>query len=170
MTADIRNLSKEIAAATALKEQLRDIVGEDDTQLLADMIEGETGLLETIDAILGQIGNDASLIEGIELFEAKQSARKERLKKRTALMKAMLVNALDIIGQRKFERPIATVSLKSVAPKLVVTDEVLIPSKYFVPVDPSLDRKALADDLKDKQTIPGAELDNGGITIQIRFG
>jgi hypothetical protein len=170
--AAIYDISKEIAAASALKEQLRDVLGdsEDDTRLLADMIEGETGLLETIDAILAQIGNDQSLVEGIELFEAKQASRKDRLKKRSNILRAMLVNALEIIGQRKFERPIATLTLKSTAPKLIVTDEALIPAKYFVPVDPSLNKKAIIDDLKDKQIIPGAELDNGGVTVQIRFG
>lgn len=165
-------MSKEIAAASALKEQLRGILSaaETDTVILADMIEGETDLFETMDAMLAQIGEDQSRIEGIEQFVSKLSARKSRIEKRSALMRAMLTNALEIVGERKFERPLATLTLKATSPKLIVTDEALIPAKYFVTSEPSLDRKAVSDDIKNKVTVPGAELDNGGATIQIRFG
>ena len=168
----IRDMSKEIAAASALKEQLRSVLAdaETDTILLTDMIEGETNLFETIDAILAQIGGDQAHIEGIEQFESKLSARKARIEKRVALMRAMLTNALEIVGERKFEQPLATLTLKAVAPKLVVTDEALIPAKYFVTSEPSLNKKAVADDIKSNITVPGAELDNGGATVQIRFG
>lgn len=167
-----RDLSKEIAAASALKEQLRGVLGDEetDTQLLADMIEGETDLLETIDAVLAQIGDDQSRLDGIERFASKLAARASRIEKRTVLLRAMLLNALEIIGERRFERPIATLTLKAAAPKLVVKDEALIPSKYFVIAEPVLDKKAVADDIKNNQVIPGAELDNGGVTVQIRFG
>lgn len=196
-----RDLEKENAAAAALKDQLKAILGEAETDvaILSDMIEGETDLFEAIDAVLAQIAMDYANIEGIGQVAEKLAARSERLGKRTELMRTMLLNSLDIIGQKKVERPLATVTAKDVAPKLVITNEADVPSKWWKPSDPTLDRKALTDALKtrdnalealeaEKETIgeeaykaklaaileqhpliPGAELGNGSATVQIRF-
>jgi hypothetical protein len=118
----------------------------------------------------------------------------------------MLTNTLDMIEQKKLERPLATVTLKAVAPKLNLVDEAAVPSPYWRQPEPELDRKALTDALKQRATcslksmpleaeadktglarrshrkarldallaacppIPGAELTNGSVTVQIRFG
>lgn len=203
-----RDMAKEMAAAAALKEQLKAILGDtdDDAATLRDTIEGETDLLETVDAVLGQIGQDIARCEGIDKFKTTLEARAHRLKNRVETMRTMLTNTLDIIEQKKLERPLATVTLKAVAPKLNLVDEAAVPSAYWRKPDPELDRKALTDALKqradvldqidaaDKQAektgipvdestkarlkalleacppIPGAELTNGSVTVQIRFG
>lgn len=204
--APARNLANDMAAAQVLKSQLQDAFGEDvDQPLIRDMIEGETGLFEAIDAVLAQIGADMAGIDGIKAFEATLSARKDRLLRRVESLRTMLVTALDMIGERRFERPLATLTLKDVPPKLVVTDEAAIPSEFWKPQDPVLDRKGLGDALKASQRtleaklaelaerhaageiadsdlpnlrgqiashfppIPGAELGNGSVTVQIRF-
>lgn len=199
-----RDLAKEMAAAAALKEQLKHILGEGqyetDVVTLQDTIEGETELFETIDAVLEQLGQDIASQEALAKYETSIAARKERLKKREQAMRTMLANALDILEQKRFERPLATITRKDVAPKLVVADEAAIPSAWWKTPEPVLDRKALTDELKargealdaleaeyrqrDVDTeykeklaavlaahppIPGAELGNGGSTVQVRF-
>lgn len=199
------NLAREMEAAEILKSHLRTVLGEqetaqdEDSQLLLDMIEGETGLLETIDVVLGQIGQDKSNIEGIEKFEGSLKARKDRMERRVEMMRAMLVNTLEILEQRRFERPIATLTLKDVPAKLQIVNEVDIPSLWWKQGDPSLDKRALGDALKERQRaidelresrkamsedvfaqklaaieityppIPGAELGASGVTVQIRY-
>lgn len=198
-----RDLEKELAAAATLKEQLRSIVGdaEMDAATIRDTVEGETNLFETIDAIVGQIGEDAARIEGIDKFATTLEARKHRLSNRIETMRALLTNAMDILEVRKFERPIATITLKDLPRKVKITDEAQVPSRFYVQPDPVLSKKDLGDALKAKAkamdaldaefksssmteeelldrvrqinavhpAILGAELDNGGVTVSIRF-
>lgn len=199
------DLAREMEAAEILKSHLRTVLGEqetaqdEDSQLLLNMIEGETGLLETIDVVLGQIGQDKANIEGIEKFEGSLKARKDRMERRVEMMRSMLVNTLEILEQRRFERPIATLTLKDVPAKLQIISEVDIPSRWWKQGDPSLDKRALGDALKERQRaidelrearkamsedtfaqklaaieaayppIPGVELGASGATVQIRF-
>jgi hypothetical protein len=203
----VRDMAKELAAVEALKFQLTEIFGdaESDAELLRDAIEGETQLIETIDAMLRQIGADEAHIDGIAIEQKRIAARKSRLDKRAETMRAMLASALEILGERKFDRPLGVITLKPTAPKLVVTDEAAIPSQFWTTPAPTLARKDLADALKaNSETlqgklgeiaeavasgaidagqgelntekllaafpgIPGAELDGGGVTVQIRF-
>jgi len=201
-----RNLEKDLAAAEILKAQLKDMYGEEtDIDLVKDMIEGETGLFEAVDGVLQQIGVDLAGAEAIAEFTKKLGARKKRLENRVETMRTMLLNAMDVLGETKFERPIATLTVKPVPPSLTVSDEAAVPTVYWSQPDPVLDRKKLTDALKlmrdtlaekldelsaklasgemdqasfdemrERLTaafppIPGAELGNGGTTIQIRF-
>lgn len=202
-----RNLEKELAAAEALKFQLGEIFGEGetDTELLRDAIEGQTELLETVDVVLRQIAADQSHIEGIAAHQKTVAGRKSRLEKRVETMRAMLASALEIMEERKLERPLAVLPLKAIAPAVVVTDEAAIPARFWETPEPKLAKAKLADELKDHAqtlagklaeiaealasgaidadqaeqnreavtaafpTIPGAELDGGGATVQIRF-
>jgi hypothetical protein len=202
-----RNLAREMEAATILKDQLKTIFGEQkedtisDSVLLLDMIEGETNLLETLDIVLRQIGLDQTNVAGIEQFEKALRARNDRVERRVETLRTMLVNALEILDQKRFERPLAALTLKAVPAKLQVTDEAAIPSQWWKPSDPTLDRKGLGEMLKGRQhqldelnelkkseaiteeqyqaklaiieaaypPIPGAELGNGGVTVQIKF-
>lgn len=202
-SAPARDLERENAAAHALKDQLKAILGEQgtDAATLRDMIEGETGLFETIDAVMAQIAEDAAHVAGIEKFQAMLAARKERLEKRAELMRTMLLNSLDILGEKRLRRALGTLSVRNVAPKLVVTNEADIPSCWWRPSDPVLDRKGLTDALKARAhaiedlnaeheagqvagdayqqhreaidlqhpSVPGAELGNGSVSLQIWF-
>lgn len=202
-----RDMQKELAAAEALKFQLSEIFGEGetDTALLKDAIEGETQLLETVDVVLRQIAADETHIEGIKLHQKAVAGRKSRLEKRSETLRTMLASALEIMDERKLERPLAVLTLKGVAAKLVITDEAAIPSRFWKTPEPELARSELAAELRAHQetlsgklaeisealasgaidadqaeqnreavvaafpSIPGAELDGGGSTVQIRF-
>ena len=120
-------------------------------------------------------------------------------------MRTMLASALEIVEEKRFERPLATITLKPTARKVLITDEAAIPAQFWKTPDPTLSKKDLADALKDYEetlqgkldeikaaveagvisaeqakehaervraafpTIPGAELDGGGTTVQIKF-
>lgn len=200
-----RDLQKELAAAGALKHQLGEAFEDDhDLQLLRDMIEGETDLDAAIDAVLAQMALDIANVAGIEKFETTLSARKKRLKDRYDAMQTMLLNALDIVELPRAERPLALIYTRPKPFKVVVTDESLIPTKYFRQPDPELSKADLGEALKlhreamvrlselslqrDKgeidaaafesasaalmaefPAVPGAELDNGGTTLVVKW-
>jgi DNA repair exonuclease SbcCD ATPase subunit len=199
-----RKLEFELEAAKTLKEQLRDILGNSqdlDAQTLKDTIEGETNLLEVVEAVVKQVGEDEARVEGIKEYSRALSARCTRLTNRADTLRSMLTNVLDLLGEKKLELPIATVTLKAVAPKLNVYDEPAVPSQFWRIPEPVLAKKDLTEALKARKAaldeiakrleaneidadmaphlravaeaqfpeIPGAELDNGSVTTQIRF-
>lgn len=197
-----RDMQKDLAAAAALKTHLRDILGDGlDTLTLRDAVEGETGLFDTVDAVIAQIAEDEARVEGIDAFAAKMAARKQRLANRAEHMRTLLLNTLDMLEEKRMERPLATVTLKQTAPKLAVIDESKVPVRFWKTPDPVLSKQDLGDALKarkaafdalsaDRQAgkiddaqytelaakadadfplIPGAELDNGSASVQIRF-
>lgn len=195
-----RDLEKELAAAGALKHQLREAFG-DDPELFRDMIEGETDLYGVFDQALEQMARDTSNILGIEKFQTTEAARKKRLEDRRDTMEAMLLNALDIVELPRVERPLALIYTKRKPPKLVVINEADIPAAYYKQPDPELSKADLTAALKDRRDtleqqiaelkatlvagperdeamarllaafppIPGAELDNGGTSIVVKW-
>src|SRR5258707_10010973 len=117
-----RDLEKELAAAEALKFQLTSIYGEGepDTVLLKDMVEGETNLFETIDRILLQITLDEANLVGLDKSKSTMEGRKKRIEGRVDTIRTMLASALEILEQKRFERPLATITLKPTPRKVMV--------------------------------------------------
>jgi len=161
-------LHEETNAAQVLKENLRDLIGEDDV-LLRDMIEGETGLLEAIDATVKQIGFDEALVKGLSDHINELRNRKQRILDRIQGMRSALLAAMSMAEIKKRETPAGTIARKAIPPSVQLTDEAAIPSEFWKPQDPKLDKAALEKALKEKREIPGAVLTNGGETIQVRF-
>jgi len=156
-----RDLEKEMAAAEALKFQLTSIYGEGepDTILLKDMVEGETNLLETIDRILLQIAADEANLIGLDKAKSTMEIRKKRLEGRVETMRTMLASALEILEEKRFERPLATITLKPTPPKVLVTDEAAIPAQFWKTGEPKLSKKDLAEALKDREETLQQKLD-----------
>jgi hypothetical protein len=101
---------------------------------------------------------------------------------------------MAITDMLKLRRPAATLTLRKLPPDVVVTTEADIPSEFFVPQPPpppKLDKAALRDALQRREkrvemaasleddderakalaavpAIPGAVLNNGSFSLQIR--
>ena len=172
-----RDLEKDIGAAKVLKAHLVEILGEDDAdaETVRDAIEGETDLFETICAVVGQIGEDEAAAQGIKAYVGKLEGRKSRLEKRGELLRAALMNALDLLGQPehrakaadivaamaaramaaltngKLDAAIATITLKPTPAKLNVVDEADIPARFWKTPEPVLDKATLTSALKDNR-------------------
>jgi hypothetical protein len=76
--------------------------------------------------------------------------------------------AMSMAELAKLELPQATLSRKRTPPKAIVTSEVDLPARFYVEQNPKLDKKAVLDALKAGEKIPGAELSNGGESLQLR--
>lgn len=163
-------LHEQTKAAKVLVEQLRDLTGEDaDEELARDSIEGETDLHEAIEAAVKRLGDDLAMIEGLEAYQKRLDSRKARLKERVDTTREAIANAMELARLPKMETPLATVAQKKVPPKVIISDEADIPSDFFKPQPPKLDKKAVMDALKAKQAVAGAQLSNGGTTISVRW-
>lgn len=162
----VHDVLRQTEAARQLLSQYGDILG-DDAQAKADAVEGETDLNESLTQALARVVEIDGLEAGVESIIANAKKRLDRLQKQRELLRTAIATALEVAGVDKFETPVATVALKRVPPKVEIVDEMLIPSGFWKPQDPKLDKQAIARALKDKVEVPGAVLGNGGLTIQI---
>lgn len=160
-------LAEQTRQASALIEAMRDLVGDDD-DIIATAVEGETNLHEAIGAAMNRYVELGALIASTgELIETVKD-RQDRFKRQQTTLKEAIAVAMEGAEIKKLELPIATLSLRRVPPALTLTDEWLVPEKFWKAQDPKLDRRAVTDALKAGEIVPGAALDNGGVTLSVR--
>ena len=92
----------------------------------------------------------------------------QRFEQQRDSIRTAIATAMEAGGIKKVEHAIGTVSLKTVPPKAIITNEADIPARFWRPSDPKLDKRAVLDALKSSEAVPGAELSNGSMTIQIK--
>jgi hypothetical protein len=167
MNAPDHALFNETRAAEVLKEQIRVIAG-DDEDLLRDMLEGETHLRPLMAAVCEAVGTDEGLISGLKQAENNLAQRRARIEQRIELRRTALMTAMETANLKSFEAPTGTITLKATPPQALILDEAAVPSEYWKPQDPKLDKRAVLAALKEGAAIPGTQLSNGGTTLQIR--
>ena len=160
----VYRLNKQMEAAHALREAL----GTDDDDLLRDSIEGETDLHEMITTTVLSMDEDTILADGLKGHLDALNQRHQRVRKRIETKRAAIEQAMVIGELTSLELPTMTVSVKRRPPGLQITDEAAIPAEFWKPKDPALDKRSLLAALKDEKTVPGAQLDNGGVSLQMR--
>lgn len=171
MTTAGHDLFRETEAARVLLAQLADIIG-DDEEAKADVVEGQTSLVEAIDLAVQQLVDDMAAIKGLNDYIDRLVNRKERLQDRVANYRAALAVAMEQAGKKKIDHPAVTLSLRAVPASVTVLEESDIPPKFFkVPEMPApkLDKRAVLEELKAKKHVPGCVLSNGGVTLALRF-
>ena len=171
-------LQRQATAARALLEDMREDV-EGDEELVHDTVEGETDFFEAVKKALEEINDNMATQEGCAAMAKRNKERGDRAKRRAEKLRGLVDRAFQMAEVKSHNFNVATVTSKKIAPGLVVTDEAAIPSEYFKTPDPVLDKKKLLDAIKankDKTdddgkpiSIPGAQLSNGGMTIQIKW-
>lgn len=152
--------------AVAASSLVRELAGGDD-DLAHDLVEGETDLFEAIERALDEITECEIMQAGISDAVKKLNDRKGRAKKRADRLRGLIDQAFQMAEVKSHTFPSATITTKNVPPKLMVTDESAIPSIFFVPQPLKLDLDALKKAAVAGK-ISGAEMSNGGTTIQIR--
>jgi len=158
-------ISEQARAAFELMAALA--IDDTDEDFTHDLIEGETDFFEAVQKALDEIDECEVVQIGCAEMGKKLSDRGARSKRRAEKLRGLIDQAFQVAGVKSHKFATATISTKAVPPKLIVTDESIVPSKYFTPQPPKLDLTALKRDAKIAP-ISGAELSNGGITIQIR--
>lgn len=157
-----------IKDADVLKEQLREIAG-DDIDTLRDTLEGEIDLHGLICLAAAENLKDVTLAKAIREMEDELSARRDRIEKRISLRKTAILSAMQAAELKTIETPAGTLSRRAVPPSCLVVDEAQIPSEFWKASEPKLDKRSLLDALKAGRPISGAMLSNGGETLSSRI-
>ncbi len=139
-----------------------------DEQTLADTVEGLTDLHEILGAIIRAALADEALASGLKGRIAEMEDRLERLQDRAAKRRQIVRETMAELDLKKFTAPDFTATLRPGMVSLVVLDEASIPSIYWEPRDPKLDRTTLTADLKHGTDVAGATLSNPEPVLSVR--
>ena len=161
----VKKIGTELNRAVEIKRALAEY---DDPALILDMIEGETDLAEACCVVLEETMEDDTLLAGLEDKISELEARKSRVERSIDTRRNIILMAMEKAGLQTIKGPLATLTVREVPRKTIVTDEALIPAKFWKPSDPRLDRAALGDALKGGEQVPGAELSNTGVSLSVR--
>ena len=152
----------------ALRERIRAEDPKIDEQTLADTVEGLTDIHEILAAIIRSALEDEALGAGLKGRIAEMEGRLERLQDRAAKRRKIAKDGMIDLDIRKLNAPDFTASIRAGLPALTVIDESAVPSIYWEPRDPRLNRQEMLADLKRGAEITGATLSNPEPILSVR--
>lgn len=160
-----------------VREEVRQVVGylranfpdlEDDEQTWIDTIEGESSLLEVAAKVVDRIGEVEAMSDTLKTRIGGLMIRKGRFDTQAEALRGALVILMGEAALTKLELPEATISLRHIAPKLIVTDPEAVPDELctFTKKPKLADIRTAAE--QSGKPIPGTTLDNGRSSVTIR--
>ena len=155
-------------AYRTLRDRLRAEDSQIDDQTLADTVEGLTDLHEILTAIIRAALADQALASGLEGRIGEMQARRNRLQDRATKRRQIAKDVMVELDLKKLAAPDFTASIRPGMPALMVIDEAAVPSIYWEPREPRLDRQGLANDLKQGAEITGVALSNPEPVLSVR--
>ena len=163
-------MSLEFAAITyrAIRDRIRAEDPQIDEQTLADTVEGLTDLHEIVAAIVRAALADEALATGLKGRIAEMQDRLDRLQDCAAKRRHIAKDVMVELDLKKITAPDFTVSVRPGMPSLLVLDEAAVPSIYWQPREPRLNRQGLANDLKQGAEISGVALSNPEPVLSVR--
>ena len=160
----------EFAALTyrAIRDRIRAQDPQIDEQTLADTVEGLTDLHEIVTAIIRSALTDEALVLGLKCRISDMQGRLDRLQDRASKRRAIAKDVMVELDLKKITAPDFSVSIRPGLPALLVLDEAAVPSIYWEPRDPRLNRQGLLSDLKEGADITGVTLSNPEPVLSVR--
>jgi hypothetical protein len=162
----------QLTIATATYHVVHDRIRADDPQIddqtLADTVEGLTDLHEILSAVIRAALADQALASGLEGRIAEMQARRDRFQDRATKRRQIAKDVMVELDLKKLAAPDFTASIRPGMPALMVIDEAAVPSIYWEPREPRLDRQGLANDLKQGAEITGVALSNPEPVLSVR--
>jgi len=161
-----------LAFATITYRTIRDRIRAQDPQIddqtLADTVEGLTDLHEILTAVIRAALADEALATGLKGRIAAMEDRLTRLQDRASKRRQIAKDVMVELGLKKLTAPDFTASIRPGMPALMVIDEAAVPSIYWEPREPRLNRQGLANELKQGAEIAGVTLSNPEPVLSVR--
>jgi hypothetical protein len=153
----------------AIRDRIRAEDPQIDERTLADTIEGLTDLHEIVAAIIRSALSDETLATGLKCRIADMQGRLDRLENRASKRRQIAKDIMVELDLKKITAPDFTVSIRPGMPTLLVLDEAAVPSIYWQPSAPRLNRQGLLSELKNGAEIRGVTLSNPEPVLSVRI-
>ncbi len=164
------NIRPDFNLIATIADDLRAMLGDDfDAEVFMDTLDGETDAADIADSLIASMLDAEAMGEAIREQEADLRARRQRYDARADAFRKQLFRLLDAIGEKKLERPRATISRRAGLPSVLITDETAIPSQLCkTTVTP--DKAAIKAQLMAGEAVPGAQIVMGddGVTVRVK--
>jgi hypothetical protein len=152
----------------SIRDRIRTEDPQIDDQTLADTVEGLTDLHEIITAIIRSALADEALATGLKGRIAEMEDRLARLQDRASKRRQIAKDVMVELDLKRLTAPDFTASIRPGMPALMVVDEAAVPSIYWEPREPKLNRQGLVTDLKQGAEITGVTLSNPEPVLSVR--
>lgn len=139
---------------------------EDDFELLASTIEGETDFDALLDAILEQFLDRVTMREAVTRRIETLEERVARFDKAAELFKKMAHDLMASANKTMVRRPLATLVVSKGRPRLVLDDD--FNAQGYMKVETKPMRAEIAEALKSGVELPGATLVDSEPVFSIR--
>ena len=166
-------MSLEFAAITyrTIRDRIRVDEPQIDEQTLADTVEGLTDLHEIVAAIVRAALADEALATGLkgriaEMQGPSRSPAGSSLE--TPAYRQRRDDRARYLDIKKITTPDFSVSIRPGMPALLVLDESAVPSLFWQPSAPRLNRQGLLSELKNGADITGVTLSNPEPVLSVR--
>jgi formylmethanofuran dehydrogenase subunit A len=107
------------------------------------------------------------MVAGCDAEIKRLDDRKARCKRGVETLRAAIEQAMVMADINTLSLPTKTLSVSQRAGKAIVHSEADIPSEFFDPQPPKLNKSKLTKAVKER-TVPGASLSDGSISLTIR--
>ena len=163
-------MALEFAAITyrTIRDRIRAQDPPIDEETLADTVEGLTDLHEIVAAIVRAALADEALATGLKGRIAEMQDRLARLQDSASKRRQIAKDVMLELDVKKITAPDFTVSIRPGMPSLLILNEAAVPSIYWEPREPRLNRQGLLNELKDGADIKGVALSNPEPVLSVR--
>jgi hypothetical protein len=142
-----------------------DLFEDEEAWLLA--LESETDMDVLLTSIVRRIEDSKALVIGTKDRAEELAARRKRFEDRIESLRSLAFKIMEAADIAKIELPEVTLSVRNVAPSVIITDEDNLPDiacKFERKPDKAKIKELLATGL-----VAGAAMTNGGKTLSIRI-
>ena len=163
-------LDRHTITAKGLADALRERGFDDDEELIADAIEGETDAMEAVSRLLRWMNERQATAQSLKALEADYAARRKRFEEAIKTARGALARFMDETGLPKIERPEATLSMRKGAPSVIYPadlDPETLPEQ-FRRWTCDADKAAIKEAMLAGEEVPGLTLSNGETTLAVR--
>jgi hypothetical protein len=170
MAQGVKNMNLNFAsiAYRSIRDRIRSEDPTIDEQVLADTVEGLTDLHEIVVAIIRSALNDEALANGLKIRVSEMQERLDRLQDRASKRRQVAKDAMLELDIKKITAPDFSVTIRPGLPALQVLNEAAVPSIYWQPSAPRLDRQGLLSELKGGTEIDGVTLSDPEPILSVR--
>lgn len=139
----------------------------DDEESWALTIESETEFLVLMERVANVMRESASMAGGIAGRIAELELRQGRFTRREQAMRVLAFKLMQWADQKKVELPEVTMSIRKGTPKVIITDEAIIP-EILCRFTREPDKTKIKELLTNGDPVQGAELSNAEPTLSVR--